>query len=123
MPIFVGELQNVVPVGDFLRMKLLTKNRTEISSLEPYSKFIKDLRHVLDRKKLREKTLRYFGVVNSWKQRELLKDYPLKDAQCGWTFFRDQEWGSMTTSFQNHHLVAVIGNLETQGLTRRWARR
>lgn len=90
LPLFVGELQNVVLVGDFLRVKLLTKYRSEISSLEPYSKFLGKLRYILERKETREKILKHFGVVNSWKQEEILNDYPLKDAKCGWTFFNDE---------------------------------
>ena len=72
LPIFVGEIQNVVPVGDFLRNFILQKNRGAIISAKPYSNLIKDLRHIFHHGDIRKQILKYFGIVDNWKQEELL---------------------------------------------------
>lgn len=89
LPIFVGELHNVVPVGHFLRNILLGNNRYIMKSLQPHTDLIEELRHMPNRSEIQEKVLKYFGIVKHWKQKEIFQDYPLHDTGCGWTFFSD----------------------------------
>jgi hypothetical protein len=110
LPIFVGEIQNVVPVGDFLRNFILQKNRGAIISAKPYSNLIKDLRHIFHHGDIRKHILKYFVILDSWKQEELLKDYPLKDSGCGWTFFKDCDPGDhFQSSFPHEYLTLEPG--------------
>ena len=107
LPIFVGELQNVVPVGDFLREFLLQKNRSTITSAKPHSLLIEELRHVFNNGDIRQQILNYFSIVDNWKQEEILKDYPLKDSGCGWTFFQDCAPGSPIQSEFPHDYMTI----------------
>jgi hypothetical protein len=110
LPIFIGEIQSVVPVGDFLRNFILQKNRSTIISAKPHSQLIEDLRHIFNHGDIRKQILKYFGIVDNWKQEELLKDYPLRDSGCGWTFFKDCDPNDrFQSAFPNEYLTFEPG--------------
>lgn len=98
LPIFVGEVQNVVPVGDFLRNFIFLENRSTILSTKPFSNLIENLRHFFNRTNARKQIFKYFGIVDNWRQEELFQDYPLNDSGCGWTFFNDRDPGDPLAS-------------------------
>jgi hypothetical protein len=94
LPIFAGELHNVVPVGNFLRTFLLFDNPS-MKHLKPYMGLLELLRDMPDRYEVQEKVLDYFGLSPHWKRKEIFRDYPLQDATCGWTFFGDTPPGEL----------------------------
>jgi len=113
LPIFVGETHNVVPVGQFLRDFLLRKNRDIINSLKPHTALLERLRHMPEKTEIQEEILGFFGIVRNWQQEDLFFDYPLLNAGCGWTFFKDRPDEEILSGFPKRFLTVEPG---TQGI-------
>lgn len=124
LPIFAGELHNVVPVGNFLRQILLADNYS-MKRLKPYIRLLEMLRDMPDSNEIQEKILGYFGISKNWKQKEIFRDYPMQGTACGWTFFADTPPGELLSLFPAKFLsiepgtpiVPPFGNSASGALT------
>jgi len=107
LPIFIGELHYVVPVGEFLQKFILRKNNAIITSNKSHFNLIEDLKHIFNKSDIKQNILRYFCIVDNWKQEEILIDYPLKESGGGWTFFKDMNPDDFVQAFFPHEFLTI----------------
>ena len=107
LPIYVGELHNVVIVGEFLQKIIMQKNQSIITSYRAHFNLIENLKHMFNNTEIKQNILKYFCIVDSWKNEELLIDYPLKKSGGGWTFFKDTDPDDPVQSLFPHEFLTI----------------